>query len=97
MPAEVGLELAKNMDVQSIASFEEKLRYPGYNDVDEIHYILCEEDKVIPPQAQEAMLELLKASTGKDSIVHRIKTGHAPSTSQSSLVVDIVKKVIEGK
>lgn len=97
MTAEEGLALAKNMDVQSIASFEEKLSYPGYNDVDEVHYILCEEDKVIPPQFQEAMLELLKVSRGKDSIVHRLKSGHAPSTSQSGNVVDIVKKVIEGK
>ncbi|CAI6081693.1 unnamed protein product [Clonostachys chloroleuca] len=97
MTAEEGLALAKNMDVQSIASFEEKLSYPGYNDVDEVHYILCEEDKVIPPQFQEAMLELLKTSRGKDSIVHRLKSGHAPSTSQSGNVVDIVKKVIEGK
>lgn len=97
MPAEEGLAVAKNMDVQSIASFEEKLRYPGYNDVDEVHYILCEEDKVIPPQFQEAMLELLKASTGKDSIVHRLKCGHAPSSSQSGNVIEIVKKVIEGR
>ncbi|VUC35581.1 unnamed protein product [Clonostachys rosea] len=97
MPTEEGLALAKNMDVHSIASFKEKLRYPGYNDIDEVHYILCEEDKVIPAQFQEAMLELLKASTGKDSIVHRLKCGHAPISSQSGNVVEIVKKVIERK
>ncbi|KAM5345129.1 hypothetical protein ACJ41O_010991 [Fusarium nematophilum] len=93
LPAEEGLKLAKGMPEHSTASFKEKLTYPGYNDVD-VTYIVCEEDKTIPPEYQYAMIELLKSSTGKDIDVQKLKSGHAPNVSQPDNVSRIVKGVV---
>jgi pimeloyl-ACP methyl ester carboxylesterase len=94
VPAEQALELAKQMDVHSTPSFKEKLTYPGYNDV-EVHYIVCEQDLVIPPAFQRRMIEGIEASTGRDVMVHTLESGHVPISSQPENTSKIIKKVIK--
>jgi pimeloyl-ACP methyl ester carboxylesterase len=94
VPAEQALELAKQMDVHSTPSFKEKLTYPGYNDV-EVHYIVCEQDLVIPPVFQRGMIEGIKASTGRDVTVHTLESGHVPISSQPENTSKIIEKVIK--
>lgn len=89
------LKWANRMSVHSTPSFKEKLTYPGYNDV-EVHYIFCEEDKIVPPQFQQAMIELIKASSGKEVKVHNLKSGHCPTHSQPDNVASILKEVAQG-
>lgn len=93
LPSEEGLRLAKEMPEHSTASFKEKLTYAGYNDAD-VTYILCEEDKVLLPEYQYAMIKLLKSSKGKDITVHKLKSGHVPNFSQPGNVSRIVKGVL---
>ncbi|RGP77253.1 hypothetical protein FLONG3_4768 [Fusarium longipes] len=94
LTAEKALEEAKQMEDHSTASFKEKLTYPGYNDV-EVHYIVCEEDKVIPPVFQRGMIEGIKASSGRDVTVHTLDSGHVPTTSQPENTTRIIEKVLK--
>jgi pimeloyl-ACP methyl ester carboxylesterase len=95
LPADEALELAKQMPEHSTPSFKEALTYPGYNDV-EVHYIVCEQDKIIPPMYQRGMIEAVKMSAGKDVKVHSLDSGHVPVISQPDNVSKIVKKIIDG-
>ncbi|KAF5670026.1 hypothetical protein FHETE_4709 [Fusarium heterosporum] len=93
MPYEEALDLAKQMPEHSTPSFREPLTYPGYNDVD-VHYIVCEQDKIIPPMFQRGMIEAVKMSTGRDVTEHSLDAGHVPVISQPDSVSKIVKKII---
>ncbi|KAK5065026.1 hypothetical protein LTR84_000861 [Exophiala bonariae] len=95
LPEDKALMWANRMSVHSTLSFKEKLTYPGYNDV-QVHYILCEEDKIIPPQFQQAMIDLIKASSGNEVQVHSINSGHCPTHSQPDNLVNILKKIVQG-
>lgn len=94
LPADQALELAKKMEDHSTPSFKEKLTYPGYNDV-EVHYIVCEQDHVIPPAFQRLMIEGIKASTQRDVTIHTLESGHVPITSQPENMAKIVEKVFK--
>lgn len=94
LPFEEGLKHCKEMADHSTASFKEKLSYAGYNDV-EVHYIVCEEDKVIPPEYQYGMIEMVKVSSGREVIVHKLQSGHAPNISQPDNLATILKDVVE--
>lgn len=93
LPFDEALELAKQMPEHSTPSFREPLTYPGYNDV-EVHYIVCEQDQIIPPQFQRAMIEGVKASSGKEVAVHSFDSGHVPTVSQPDNVSKVVKEII---
>ncbi|KAM0250762.1 hypothetical protein ACHAP5_001979 [Fusarium lateritium] len=95
LPGDEALELAKQMPEHSTSSFKEPLTYAGYNDV-EVHYIVCEQDKIIPPMFQRGMIEAVKMSAGRDVKVHSLDSGHVPVISQPDNVSKIVKKIIEG-
>ncbi|KAI6357365.1 hypothetical protein MCOR25_007668 [Pyricularia grisea] len=93
LPPEEGLEWAKKMPCHSVKSFEEKLKYPGYNDV-EMHYILCELDALIPPVAQETMVSMIKESSGKEVKVHRLPAGHVPTVSAPEKLAELLKTIV---
>ncbi|KAI9147425.1 putative hydrolase R7 [Paramyrothecium foliicola] len=95
LPSDKALEFAKQMAEHSTPSFKEKLSYPGYNDV-EVHYIVCEEDRLVLAEHQLGMIEFLKTSTGKAINVHRLQSGHAPVISQPENVAKIVSEITRG-
>lgn len=95
LPEDEALKWATRMSVQSTPSFKEKLTYPGYNDA-EVHYIFCEEDKIIPAQFQQAMIELVKTSSGRDVQVYNVKSGHCPTHSQADYLAGILKGIVQG-
>lgn len=93
IPPEDGLRYAKMFPDHATPAFQEKLTYPGYNDVD-VSFIVCTEDKVIPVEAQRAFIEWIKMSSGKDVKVRELKAGHAPTIGHTDAVADIVKDLI---
>ncbi|KAF4951700.1 hypothetical protein FSARC_12851 [Fusarium sarcochroum] len=93
LPAEEGLRLAKEMSDHSTTSFREPLTYAGYSDV-EVHYIVCEQDQIIPPQFQRGMIEAVETLTGKGVKVHNLESGHMPPISQPDNLSKIVKNII---
>jgi pimeloyl-ACP methyl ester carboxylesterase len=92
LPPERALELSRAMPEHSTPSFREKLTYPGYSDV-QVHYVVCEEDKLILSEHQYGMIQFVKAFTGKDVIVHKLQAGHAPTSSQPDNVVKVILDV----
>lgn len=93
LPFEDGLKHCQEMTVQSTASFKEKLAYAGYNDV-EVHYIICEADKVIPAEYQYGMIKVIEESSGQEVNRHTISSGHAPNISQPDNLVRILKHIV---
>lgn len=71
------------MPNHSTISFSGRLSYPGYLHIPTT-YLLTEGDKIIPPEGQEAMIEMVKGLGGEVKVV-RTSAGHAPSTSESAL------------
>lgn len=93
LPEDEALEKASKMSLHhSLLSFKEKLRYPGYNDV-EVHYVLCENDQIIPAEFQGSMIELIKTSSGREPTVHKVKGDHAPIVSQRDVMTNLVKDI----
>ncbi|KAF9776280.1 hypothetical protein IL306_005558 [Fusarium sp. DS 682] len=88
-----GLKLAKALPQHSTASYRDQLIYPGYEDVG-VHYIVCEEDKLILTAYQYGMVEFLKGVTRGEVGVHKIKSGHVPNLTQPDNVTTIVKSII---
>jgi hypothetical protein len=93
LPFDEAFELAKQMPEHSTPSFREPLTYPGYNDV-EVHYIVCEQDQIIPPQFQRGMIEAVKASSEREVTAHSFDSGHAPTVRQPDNVSKVVKEII---
>lgn len=93
LPEDEALKWAMKMSSHSLPSFKEKLRYAGYNDV-EVHYVFCENDKIIPPEFQGSMIELINTSSGKEPTVHKIKADHAPTISKRDEMTALVKGIL---
>lgn len=95
LPEAEALKWAESMNVHSVPSFSEKLTYAGYNDVD-VHYILCEKDKIIAPEHQQAMIGMIEQSSGQAPTVHKINSDHAPTVSHPDELAKIVKSIVKG-
>ena len=88
------------MSSHSIASFEEHLTYAGYNDV-ECHWILCTEDKIVPPEGQRGFVSMLEGGGGGDGDgeagkkrevrVWELKSDHCPSVSCPEELLEVIK------
>jgi hypothetical protein len=95
LPFEEALKHAREMsNVHSTPSFLENTTYAGYNDVN-VHYILCEEDKIIPAEAQSAMIDMIKESSGRDVAIHRINSGHCPNITRTDEIAVMIKGILE--
>ncbi|KAM0551219.1 hypothetical protein ACHAPJ_008564 [Fusarium lateritium] len=95
-PPEEALELAKAMPNHATASYRDQLTYPGYED-DDVHYIVCEKDKLVLTEYQYGMVEFLRGVTKGKVGLHKLNSGHAPNLSQPDNVAKIVKEIIEKK
>lgn len=93
LPEDQALVYAKKMTTHSVLSFQERLQYPGYNDV-EVHYVLCENDEIIPPELQQGMIEMIKTTSGREPTVHKVKGDHVPDISQRDMMTNIVKGIV---
>lgn len=90
-PAEAKIWAAK-LSTHSYLSFDEKLTYPGYSDV-KVHYLLTEKDKLLLPEMQRSMIELLKANSSHVE-VHPMQVDHCPIASKADKVTAEVKSIL---
>lgn len=88
-----GIELAKQFGHHSIASFASKLTYAAYKTIP-VSYIFCEEDQTVPPQVQQAVIDMMSNESGKEVDVHTIKSGHCPNISQPENLVKIIRRAV---
>ena len=50
-------------------------------------YLICDEDKAVPPPVQEAM-------SARAQTVHRVEASHSPFFSRPDVVADVVLKAL---
>lgn len=96
LPPEEARTWANRMVDHSTAAFQEPLAYGGYNDVAEAHYVVCTEDRTIPPEAQHGMIAGIKASRGGDVHVHEFSSGHTPIVSQPENLAKLLAGIVKG-
>lgn len=66
-------QLAGRLTTQTLSSFATPLTRAAWHDVPST-YVLCEQDRAIPPAAQEAM-------SARAGVVHRLDSSHSPFLS----------------
>jgi hypothetical protein len=79
----------------SAVCFGDKLTYAGYKDVP-VSYLFCEDDKCIPPAAQQAGIDVVEEVSGNKVHVVRANLDHIPNISApqlfASFIVGLVNK-----
>ncbi|KAK6711790.1 hypothetical protein SNK05_006225 [Fusarium graminearum] len=93
-PPEEALKLARELPQHSTASYRDQLTYAGYQDA-EVHYIICEQDKLVVPEYQFGMLEILKGMTNGNVGVHKIQSGHAPHINHPDNLTKIIRQIVD--
>ncbi|KAF8846945.1 hypothetical protein BDZ45DRAFT_608176, partial [Acephala macrosclerotiorum] len=83
------------MPRHSTVSFSGELSYAGYLHIPTT-YLLTEEDKIIPPDAQEQMVQMVEGLGGKLKVVRK-KVGHVPMLSIPDEVVSVLVEAAEGR
>ncbi|KAK8119369.1 uncharacterized protein PG998_003995 [Apiospora kogelbergensis] len=94
LPLQEGIEWASKMVKQSAASFATPLTYSGYKDVP-VSYLLCKNDRTIPPSIQQDEIDMIEQETGKKVDVTSIDSDHVPLLSHPELVIDWIVKLME--
>ncbi|EXJ83587.1 hypothetical protein A1O1_07210 [Capronia coronata CBS 617.96] len=94
IPLERGEALVRSMPKHSSASFGSELTYPGYKDVP-VSYLLCEEDRCIPPEVQKEGIDIIEKASGNKVDVTSIKADHCPMESSKQEVIDWLVSVAE--
>src|SRR5208282_5415418 len=86
-----GLKWAALMPGHAIGSFVAKMSYGGYKYVP-VTYLLCEGDKILPPDFQKSMIEYARTVTESTVDVVSCTAGHGAMISQPDKVVETIRK-----
>ncbi|KAH8890546.1 alpha/beta-hydrolase [Thozetella sp. PMI_491] len=96
LPQEEARNHRKKMDeYHSRHSFENKLTYPGYKHV-QVHYVLCELDRVLPKARQLQIIASLETYIGGKVAVHPISAGHLPFVSRPMDTLQLLQEIAQG-
>ncbi|CZR54075.1 uncharacterized protein PAC_03958 [Phialocephala subalpina] len=95
MSEEDGRHYMNLMPNHSTISFSGRLEYPGYLHVPTT-YLLTEEDKIIPPESQEQMVQMVEGLGGKPKVVRK-KSGHVPMLSIPDEIMSVLVEAAEGQ
>ncbi|KAI1864595.1 uncharacterized protein JN550_008882 [Neoarthrinium moseri] len=94
MPGAEGLHWAQKLGKHSAAAFGSPLTYQGFKDVP-VSYLLCKNDLVIPPEYQQAGIDMIEKTTGKKVDVTAIDSDHVAPLSHQQEVVDWIVGVAD--
>jgi hypothetical protein len=61
--------------------------HPEYNDVS-VSYLICEKDRVIPPDIQRDGIAMIERESGRKVDVTTVQAGHVPMVNKVREVVD---------
>ena len=86
---------AANFSEHSTLSFKEKASHEGWKDVDEVHYILCGKDNIIPPPGQQGMVDMMEGTGQKVKVWELKESDHAPMESFPDELVEVLGQIIE--
>ncbi|KAF2801360.1 alpha/beta-hydrolase [Mytilinidion resinicola] len=96
LPEAEGQAWVRKFENHSAVTFAGELTHPGYADV-EISWLMCKEDKTIPPSFQQGFIDGIEKATGRKVVVDGIETGHCPNASAPEKVVEWIKKAAQEK
>jgi len=74
----------------SIASLRDKTRSAAWRRIPSA-YLICEDDRIIPAQAQEAMTTDVKEAGG-EIVVERVFSGHSPHLGKPEVVAGFLRR-----
>ncbi|KAM5344281.1 hypothetical protein ACJ41O_012818 [Fusarium nematophilum] len=92
MPKEEGEKWAAKLAKHSTASFASPLTYAGFRHVP-VSYLVCENDRAIPPEIQRAGISMIERESGNKVNVTSIKADHVSPLSSLDEVVEWVISV----
>lgn len=84
----------KQMPKHSAVSFGDALTYEGFKDVP-VSYLFCEEDLCIPPEVQQAGIDMIEKRSGRKVDVTEVKADHCCNISAPKETVDWLVSVVE--
>ncbi|KAL1878443.1 hypothetical protein Plec18167_004515 [Paecilomyces lecythidis] len=93
LPLEEGIKVTQKLARHSAVSFSGQLTYAAYRWIP-IVYIVCEKDKVIPPEYQRNFIELLEKESNKPVPTISLDSGHCPNASMPEELAKVVQKAI---
>ncbi|KAJ9301228.1 hypothetical protein DTO271G3_1363 [Paecilomyces variotii] len=93
LPLEEAVQATEMMPHHSAVSFSGLLTYPAYKSIPVV-YILCEKDKVLPPEYQRKCIEVLERESGKPVPTISLDSGHSPNASMPEELVRAIEKAI---
>ncbi|KAF5011624.1 hypothetical protein FDECE_2287 [Fusarium decemcellulare] len=92
-PDEARKAKAKMNRFHSKHSFHDRLTYPGYKHA-AVHYVICEEDKILPKEAQLVLIESLKGHSPDGQVTtHSISAGHLPFVTRPAELFHILQTI----
>ena len=76
------------LEKQSASAFEQKLNHTGWQGL-ETTYVICTEDRAVPPVVQERL-------SARCQHILRIRSSHSPMLSQPETIVELLAGLAEG-
>ena len=86
-PPDMALKYANMLRYHSIPAFKEKVTHEGWNDVEEVHYFMCQNDTVVPMVGQRLIVNILRNSGA--NITDWLVEGadHAPHVEEARMPI----------
>lgn len=91
LPQDEAEKWAHVFSKHSAASFGTELQYPAYRYIPST-YILAENDKILPPVEQQAMVDAARQNNHTPMKLVKLQSGHAPAVSQTVRVAEIIRE-----
>lgn len=101
---ETAISVAEGMGPHSIAAFDEKLSYGGYNEVEEVNWIWSTDDKIVPPEFQKGFIDMINAGRKikyerdgrkrRDVNILERPWDHCPTHSHPEELADLIRDVL---
>ena len=86
-PEEGTKRVIEGLIQHSSVSFGNELTYAGYGDVPS-SYLFCDKDLCVPPNVQQAGIDVIEKASGKKVDVRHIDNDHVPNESAPEKVID---------
>lgn len=97
LPIEEGIKLVEQMSWHSGPSFASPVTYAGYEDAENVAFILCEKDKTVTPDFQQNMVDEAGKGRKKAPIeVYKLDSGHCPNIVQPKDLAQVIAKAVGG-
>jgi len=91
LPEPDAIAWTRKLGKHSHVSFDGKLTYPAYRYIP-ITYLICENDKTLPRDFQESMVELASKECPWEADILRCSAGHVPNVTQPESVIRAIRR-----